>query len=270
MKLKSSTLLLSLLLHLPSPVFAGNAILTSSAREYMRQAGRDTTANKTLDFILAGPKVRWQRAELAPGLSSRIHLNAAEVPRFPHDDPKLMDPRNWPGSMTVEGVLCSLTVHAYNGRQSTWSRSIEDSGAVVFDMYYTDVGTDFHSDYVRRRGPSYGWLKGRLRERSWVKGRGSHSRIRSYWPYPSGELFTFMEFDKKYDANGNEVSIEWIEEVFARNGALIGCCAGPVNSWGACSGYWLGVDVGKDYHYRWWEALERSLEAFQEPRGGGN
>jgi hypothetical protein len=54
--------------------------------------------------------------------------------------------------------------------------------------------------------------------------------------------------------------MEWIEEVFARNGTLIGCCAGPVNDWGACSGYWLGVDVGQDFAYRWAEALDRSLE----------
>ena len=260
MKLETSTLLLGLLLNLSSSVSASSIIVPSSARESMKQAGRDTTANEILDSILTGPRVRWRRADLAPRLRHRIHLNAAEVPRFPHDDPKLMDPRNWPPSMTVEGGLCSLTVCAYDGRQSTWSRSIEDSGAAVFDLYYTDVGTDFHSHYVRHRGPFYDWLKGRLRQRSWTKGRGSHSRILSYWPYPSGELFTFMEFDKKYDSQGNEVSMEWIEEVFARDGTLIGCCAGPVNSWGACSGYWLGVDVGRDFLYRWGEALERSLE----------
>jgi hypothetical protein len=162
--------------------------------------------------------------------------------------------------MTVEGGLCSLTAYAYDGRQSTWSRSIEDSGAVAFYLYYTDVGTDIHSHDVRHRGPFYDWLRGRLRSRSWTKGRGSHSRIRSYRPYPSGELFTFIEFDKKYDSQGNEVSMEWIEEVFARDGTLIGCCAGPANSWGACSGYWLGVDVGIAFGYRWLEALERSLE----------
>jgi len=258
MKLKSSTLLLGLLLPLGSSVSATTIFTApSSFREHMKQAGRDTTANEILDSILTGPKVRWRRADLAPRLRHRIHLNAAEVPRFPYDDPKLMDPRNWPASMIVEGELCSLTVYAYDGRQATWSRSIEDSGAIVFYLYYTDVGTDFHSHYARHRGPFYDWLKGRLRQRSWAKGRGRHSRIWSYWPYPSGELFKFMEFEKKYDAVGNEVSIEWTEEVFARDGTLIGCCEG--DGLPARNGYWLGVDVGKDYVYRSMEALERSL-----------
>jgi hypothetical protein len=231
----------------------------STARERMRRAGRDTTANEVLDSILARPKVRWRRADLAVRLKHGTHLNAAEVPGFPNDDPKLMDPRNWPASMTIEGGLCSLTAYAYDGHQSSWSRSVEDSDATVFSLYYTDAGADFHSHYVRKRGPYYDWLKGRLRSRSWHKGRGSRSRVRSYWPYPSGELFTFMEFEKKYDAQENEVSMEWIEEVFARDGTLIGCCSGPVDRSGVCSGYWMGVDVGRYFLYQWMEALERSL-----------
>jgi hypothetical protein len=233
---------------------------STSFRERMKQQGRDTTANEVLDSILDRPKVRWRRADLDPRLRHRIHLNAADVPRFPHDDPKLMDPRNWPATMTVEGALCSLTVYVNDGHhQRTWSRSVEDSGdAVILRAYYTDVGTDFHSHYVRNRGPSYDWRNGRLRYRSWTKGRGSHSRIRSYRPYPSGEIFTFMEIEKEYDAQGNELSMKWVEEVFARNGTLIGCAA-AVNETNPRSGYWLGVDVGKDYYYRWAEALERSL-----------
>ena len=230
-----------------------------SAREYLKRAGRDTTANEVLDSILAGPKVRWRRPDLNPRLRHRIHLNAADVPGFPRDDPKLMDPRNWPATMNVEGELCSLTVYVMDGYQSIRSRSIEGSGApIVLQLYYTDIDTDFHSPNVRNRGPSYDWLNGRLRSRSYTQGRGSHSRIRNYMPYPSGELFTFMEFDKRFNAKGDLVSMERIEETFARDGTLIGCCASGDN--GACGGYWLGVDVGTVYVRRWAEALERSLE----------
>ena len=233
----------------------------SSVREHMRRAGRDTTANVVLDSILARPKVRWRRADLDPQLRSRIHLSADEVPRFPEDDPKLMDPRNWPASKKIEGALCSLTVYVMDGTGSTWTRSIADSvTGVVFYLYYTDADTEFRSHETRRLGPFYDWLRGRLKQRSWTTGRGNHSRVRSYWPYPSGELFTFIEYEKKYNAQGHEISMKWIEEVFARDGTLIGCCVGPVNSWGACGGYWMGVDVGAYFGYQWLEALERSLE----------
>jgi hypothetical protein len=234
----------------------------SSIRERMKRFGQDTTANGVLDSILAGPKVRWRRADLNPRLRHRIHLNAAEVPRFPHDDLKLTEPRNWPATMTIEGVLCSLTVYVYepDGRQGVYSRVLPDDGTpVVLHLYYTDPGTDFHSDDVRHCGPFGRWLSGRLAYRSWTKGRGSHSRVWAYWPYPSGELFSFGEHDMKFDAQGHGVSGEDIEETFARNGTLIGCCAGPVNRGGTCGGYWMGADVGEYYILRWGEALYRSL-----------
>ena len=267
-KLLTSTLL-AFIIVAPHPSYAGVILYRGGVmvnrrvpfREFLKENGRDTTANYVLDSILTRPHVSWQRAALPPTLRSRVHFIAALVPPFPHDDPRLMEPRNWPAAMTIEGSVCSLAVYVNDGRYSTWSRSVEDSStAVVLELCYADPGVDFHSLDIRHRGPFYDWLSGRLRQRSWTTVRGSHSRVRAYWPYPSGELFAFMEFEKKYDAQGNEVSVKWIEEVFARDGTLIGCCVGPVNDWGACGGYWMGVDVGKDYQYRWAEALERSLE----------
>lgn len=260
----SSTILISTLLAFNVVAHASQALVASNRRESirvsMKERGVDTTANYVLDSILTRPKVSWRRADLPPKLRSRVRFIASLVPPFPHDDPRLMDPQNWPASMTVDGALCSLTVYVSDGNHRSWNRSVKDSATTGYlAMYYTDPGVDYHTLYIRWRGPFYDWFNGRLRTRSWTTRMGSRSRIREYWPYPSGELFTFEEFDKTYNAEGWEISSDVTEEAFARNGSLIGCSDRRSGNF-PLTGYWMGVSVGGDYVYRWTEALERSLE----------
>src|SRR5262245_22374536 len=66
---------------------------------------KDSLATDAVDWTLAGlPRV----------LSSRIHLNATQVPAFP-GSPKLRDAAAWPKTMVIGGAICSLRINGWAG-----------------------------------------------------------------------------------------------------------------------------------------------------------
>src|SRR2546425_7832100 len=71
-------------------------------------------------FLAAAPMlshaaVDWRRTALAPAIRDKVHFTIKEVPRFPHDDPKLMNPGSWPSITYVKSAPCFLKIETGAG-----------------------------------------------------------------------------------------------------------------------------------------------------------
>ncbi len=220
----------------------------------------DTIDCAKVEVILTSPRVQWTMTDLPKEVRARASLTASQVPPFPHDDPRLMNPRNWPATMNIAGVTCSLTIEAFEYDASRIVRSLDDvKPKERIGLSYSAVsGSGPGARRGPSRGPSYWWTPdGNLVERAWTYGsvlRGDHC---IYQYYSSGDLFAYED--------GRHAEVLWLwssherfEEIFARNGTLIACQFAS-SSWSGperIHSYWLGRGIDLDgYSARMREAM---------------
>jgi hypothetical protein len=195
--------------------------LAVAARDASSQvAARDTTGCADLERMMSLARPSWTPRELPAPFGDRLSLTASEVPPFPREDPLLMNPRNWPRTMDVEGVACSLSIEVWYGDYGRPVPSLDDvpPGTALELSYRHPVASRTPGDRgFAWAGPSYWWgCDGALYERAWRGVDGGAVYVDQY--YPSGQRFTATR-----PAPGR---ILWIwptrgslDEIFAPNGA---------------------------------------------------
>jgi len=241
-------------------VFA--AVLTAPHASHAALASPDTSA---LDSILASPMVGWNKSELHPEIRSRVHLTANQVPPFPHEDTRLMNPRNWQNTSVIEGVVCSLRVHTGEGDKDWFVSSLREVKPDAWvQLFYSGAEDARGKSEDAHIGPSYSWRgDGTLRDRYWRTSGKNPFKTREYMYYPSGRLFRYTNRIAKHDRRrGSESPVELLDEVFALNGTLIGCA---YRKWDGDTksvdvSYWLAKRVEpQGYSARLAEAQTRAL-----------
>ena len=214
------------------------------------------------DSVLENPRAHWRISRLPPEVRRRIHLTASRVPAFPHEDPRLMDPRKWPKTMVIGGEKLPLTIWYTDSDYWQSARSMDE----------VKTGSVYTLRYGRGRGPVYSWVgNGALAERSWRRGGNLPPEHHLYLYYPSGELLRFEYQSNVYGRQTDPTRpAHSIEEVFARNGALIGF--GHVTRRGGKGkesfiGYWLGEAIDhRKFHDLTFQAQRSVNERFWKPR----
>jgi hypothetical protein len=225
------------------------------------------------DTFQIGLGLKWNWATLPPTLRSRVHASASDLPPFPIDESRLNDPKRWPPTMAIDGVVCSLRVQGGTDAVRDM-RSLDDLRPHDwwYCLHYVDPsGNRFEA----RRGPSSCWTReGVLTERSWKtpdESRRIYS-VTTYWP--SGEVLMYervnhdnfvrrpnpglREWLHDFFARG-----EWLEEYFARDGSLIACAYSKQDGvWRKESEFfWAGSPIGQmDYSTK---ASEHSRRAWR-------
>jgi len=235
------------------------ALLCAPAASYAVPASPDS-----MDPILASPKVIWRKSALDPKVRSRVHLTADRVPPFPHEDLRLMNPRNWTDLNVIEGVVCSLRVATGERGEVRIVSSLRevkpDASVTLFYFDAEDRGKSKDSHV----GPTYSWRgDGSLMDRYWRTSGKEPFKTREYMYYPSGRLFRYVDRIAKHDPRrGSESPVELLDEVFALNGTLIGCA---YRKWDGDTksvdvSYWLANRVEpREYSSRLVEAQTRAL-----------
>ncbi len=218
---------------------------------FAKLAPSDTTANPTLDSILAGPGIRWSTSDVSRTIRRRVHLSASRVPRFPQEDPSFMDPSKWPTVKVIEGVACSLRI-ATGQHDAIWFvRSLKDvKPGANYTLFYSGVQDE--SWRFDHRGPTYCWRgDGTLIERYWSSEGVRGYETWEYMYYRSGELFRFTDRRGGHDLQTDSRNpLEWLDEVFARGGTLIGF------------GYWRRGRGEKSLSVGYWLAKEMAPQEF--------
>ena len=161
----------------------GAALATASAES----AASDTSSPPLHDSILVNPRANWRLSSLRPEIRHRVHVTASKVPRFPHEDPRLKDPRKWPEVMLIGGEMLRRKIEYLDVDYSQEVRSMND----------VPLGSDYTLRYGNGRGPVYTWSRGTLVERSWRGGGKLPPATSLYIYYSSGELMRF-----EYRSNG--------------------------------------------------------------------
>lgn len=203
-----------------------------------------TTPEVTVsDSVLENPRAYWRISGLRREVRRRIHLTSSKVPRFPHEDPRLMDPHKWPRVMVIGGEKLPLTIESHDHDFTRPARSMSDVKA----------GWGYTLRYGKGRGPVYTWAwNGSLAERSWRGGGKLPPETYLNLYYPSGELSRFEYRSHGYYRQTDAPrSAHCLEEVFARTGTLIGFayrirCGSDKEQF---TGYWLGEEVGQRKFY---------------------
>lgn len=182
---------------------------------------------------------RWDLRDLHPEVRSRVHLRASDVPRFPHGDPALMDPRRWPKRMTIQGRRCVLNVQAVvQGRSAMRPRALEslDPNA-PFTLFYTPA----RGASREQLGPVYFWgSRGHLVDRRWIEVRDGFRVTYEYGYHDSGRLFRYAvgRVSETPSARGGRgrkgpepgIRSERFSEFFDRKGRLEGAGYSRVDS----------------------------------------
>ena len=172
------------------------------------------------DSVLAEPRVDWNAAAIPPEIAGRLHWSAGRVPRFPEEDKRLTDPRKWPRTKVIAGVSCQLRIVEWLDH----FRTVSSFAKVRRDSWYWLFYEANPGEWLSRRGPAYEWRSnGSLHLRSWTDRDSQRIVVQTYEYYKSGGLFIYLyQNDREGGAgSGSKGPWEQVEEVFARNGALI-------------------------------------------------
>jgi len=219
---------------------------TVTSTSLAKMAPRDTTGQAAMSGVLDRPDVRWDPSKVSSELRGRFHLSSDLVP-VPHEDPMLMHPHSWPKVKVIDGVTCILRVST-GANDAVWTvSSLEEvKPGASFGLFYVRLGD---KDWPPR-GPTYAFLPdSTLQERFWTFVENENVETQEYVYYPSGKLFNFIRRESGPQAK----SFEWLDEVFARDGELVGWgfARGGEGKHPTSAGYWLGEEVGsKEYRLR--------------------
>jgi hypothetical protein len=233
------------------------SILTSASSAQMLRP--DTTGTAAMNVILDHPGVHWESVRMPDQLRRTAHTRAQDVPRFPQEDPKLMNPHNWAKMKVIDGQMCLLRVGTgeYDALWTVSSLEEVKPGA-NFSLYYVRMGD---RDWPHQ-GPTYCFRgDGTLSERYSTTVRKGSVATQDYLYYRSGKLFRFST----RNTGDRGKSFEWSDEIFARDGTLVGCGYARRGKDRALieNGSWLGEDIGsREYRQRMAAALTAALAPF--------
>lgn len=169
--------------------------------------------------------------------NTRVHLCASDVPSFPAEDTLRADPKTWPAYTTIMGVPCSLRVDA---NAFDYTRRVHSLRDVDPEEH---LSLSYAGMNGRRIGPAYHWrLDGTVSDRHWTSVDSLPREHVGYMYYKSGGLFEYEQYD-----TWNNGSFTRMEEMFSRNGGLIGfvVASGGGNRPGTYAAYWLGNPVDR-------------------------
>jgi len=194
--------------------------------------------------MLSHAAVEWNRTALAPAIRDKVHFTVKEVPRFPHEDPKLMNPGSWPSITFIRSVPCFLKIETGAGDVRWTAKSLNQvkPGAYLSLFYESGPWGGRHS----RSGPTYCWRGKRLLQRYWTEPRGRGHETHDYMYYDTGHLFRYSHRVTDFDPRkGPRGPFELLEEIFARDGTMLGCgyAARVGSAPSSFVGYWLGGEV---------------------------
>ena len=169
---------------------------------------------------IAGQKELWDRHSLPKPIASRIHVQASEVPPFPHTEAWLADPHQWPESLTIAGRTgfrdASGLVHdviVHYGRSLAKvppGHPVDQSYEIQFPRV---EGQPPQSEAI---GPRFNWdWRGRVVRRIWYAPADS-GRYASYIYHPTGQLKSYSN----YGAVTRD-SMTAFNEFFDREGGLL-------------------------------------------------
>jgi hypothetical protein len=144
----------------------------------------DTSRPLLPDSILVNPPANWRLSSLRPEIRRWVHLVVSKVPRFPHEDLRLRDPRKWPKVMFIGGEMLWRNIEYREYDIFREVRSVND----------VPPGSDYTLCYGKGdRGPAYTWSRSTLVERSWRGDGKQHPATYLYIYYASGELTEAMD-----------------------------------------------------------------------------
>ena len=217
---------------------------------------REIADTSAVDSILSSPAVTWDLRDLHPSIRNRVHLTSRKTPAFPFEDPKLVDPHQWPQVMLIKGQPCSLLISTGESDAMWFVSSLDKVKAgAAYSLYYSATRNRPHL----RHGPFYCWTgQGSLVERAWRGGDNLRTEVYDYLYYPSGELHRFEYITE--GPEGMQGAFELLDERFARDGTLIGWKyrSGSIDTVDAT--YWLGQPVSDhEFQDRAGEALMRAM-----------
>ena len=225
-------------------------------------AGR-RAESQNRDSTLTAPHPEWNLSTLSPVIARRIHLSADRVPAFPGEDLRLRNPKRWPKTMVIEGVVCALRVQELGGDYVKNVRSLDDV------KHGNGYGLSYEAapwkGWKSRRGPSYYWTSdGWLHERSWRTPDSHRSITHNYQYYRSGELLRYSHRNDSSNpgATDSDRSYEWFDEIFARSGHLVACGYAKMGRAGGrtFAFYFLGKEVGyREFEERKGDFLRRAF-----------
>jgi len=184
---------------------------------------------------------RWDLRTLHPEVRSRIHVHAADVPKFPHEIASLMNPRLWPKNVTLKGKRCVLHVEgAEYGRSALLPRSIaEIENYSPFTLYYTEAAAARESRV--EVGPAYMWISPKqLAYRRFSETKGGYRVSYEYGYHEGGALYRYVVSRSRVGRTGQAgrrgasgFQNDRYMEFFDSDGSLIGASYTRLNADGS-------------------------------------
>jgi hypothetical protein len=164
----------------------------------------------------------WEWAGLPHPVREMIHARAELVPPYGHEDPKLLDPRQWPESTDFVGRRFVLNVGASQGDVASTHKSVKTvRPGWSFSLVYSNEWKGWRSGTLAV-GPSYHWNEfGRLDRRTWFEPDTVRFRSKQYVTYPSGALLKYSVGERAQDMEHPD-SLTMFTEYFDRHGRLLG------------------------------------------------
>jgi hypothetical protein len=205
----------------------------------------------SLVWVVVPGRSPWERASISRPLREMIHVSAALVPPFAHEDSALADPREWTDAKEFAGRHCELSIVS------------TDYDVVITHKSLSTVrpGYGLHLAYVCRSpngqelslGPSYSWDRdGRLWRRTWYEPDTVMFLSTSYSTYPSGRLLEQASARRRQNIWNADSLIVFTED-FDRKGRLVGLA------------YEIHHGAQKDQF--WWEGRPVSEAQWRKFRG---
>lgn len=185
-----------------------------------------------------------------------IHLTSRDVPPFPPQDPVLLDPFQWPDSVTFLdrwfylNLMSSLADVVYTGDKQQVIRS----GRRVHVGYGSPWKTSkIGIPIYLSGGPSYSWNEyGRLYRRVWCEPDTVTFHEVLYETYSSGALVTYMVAEREADIQVASTHLRF-KENFGKSGELLALSYTKTGQPNQC--WWKGRRIAKTK----WEEKDRQL-----------
>ncbi len=154
-------------------------------------------------------------------IRERIHLTAADVPKFPMDDRLLGSPSTWPETMTIGGVKVVRKIFAWDGPVGAELTTLKQrkSGMRLVLSYGKDKSDD--ADDVTW-GPRYSWnARDQLIERIYYEPGGKRLVTHDYTYSRDGALLGYSWRSDARDPEHRARDSEYLSEFYDTDGQLV-------------------------------------------------
>jgi hypothetical protein len=192
---------------------------------------------------------RWDRALLPPSIRDRVHFVARDVPAFPMDDRRLLQPKSWPETMTIGGVACALRIHAWDDDDAVAAASLADVEENSRVMLFYDTASSRWNAANAGWGPRYLWNeKGKLIQRLFYEPDSSRLVTHDYTYYKDGQLLGYSRrAERRRPMRLSGSPYEYLSEFFSKDGRLIAVAHENMSDRSRDSVYaWMGAMIPYD------------------------